>query len=234
MVRGYTSDGVIYSYARYGDGEFRSILGWRGNNAGEHDWTPELQEDLTLALTSSPQYRLATVIRFVGMPYHRRPGDLDTYLAAWNWLDLHGLDFEWYDQEVWADSLIASTKIGSVMPLLEFLRSGEYPSVLLVGPDYLHGLRELFHVFHHVITPSINCHADKKSISEQVIDAINGIQRPVLCLLSASMVAEVLIHDLHPILGSKHWLIDVGSIWDPYLGRNESRSYWKAMGKPVV
>lgn len=222
-------DGQLYSYARYGDGEWKSVLGDRGNNANEHDWTPELQADLTKALLSRPQYRLATVQRELD------PILCPVYRLAWNWLAEHRLDFEWYDQEVFADSLLQATENKQVAPLVTFLRnrSSSVGSTLLVGPDYLRGLDDLFEVEGIVQTANRNCYPQKAEIEQGIIDMFCFMKHPVLCLISASMVAEAIIHDLYPLLGKQGWLIDVGSIWNPYLGKT-NRSYWNKMGPAIV
>lgn len=233
-VEGLLSDirrGSLYSYARYGDGEWKSILGARGDNAGEHDWLPDLQTDLSSALLSHPTYRVATVQRFIDREFNDRGERLTTYIEAWAWLRKHGIDLEWYDQEVFADSLIQSTKERKVAPLLVFLRNlpAAVGSLLIVGPSYLEDLDEVFGIDALVRTPDRNCYLQKAEIERQILNLFFVLDKPVLCLISASMVAEVLIHDLYPLLGDQGWLIDVGSVWNPYLGR-ANRSYWDAMG----
>jgi hypothetical protein len=44
------------------------------------------------------------------------------------------------------------------------------------------------------------------------------------------MAANVLIHDLHPELGERNWLIDIGSVWDVYAGVL-SRGYFERMAR---
>ena len=41
---------------------------------------------------------------------------------------------------------------------------------------------------------------------------------------SASMATNVMIDELYPIVGDKCWMIDFGSIWDPFIG-NMIRSH---------
>ena len=41
---------------------------------------------------------------------------------------------------------------------------------------------------------------------------------------SASMATNVIVDELHSVVGDKCWMIDFGSIWDPFVG-NITRSY---------
>lgn len=210
--------GRFYSYARYGDGELLSILGHRGNNADEHHWTEALQADLIKALTSKPTYRVATIQRMLHWEGYRFPEMLA-------WLEAN-TDLEWYDQEVFADSLLASIKAGANDPLLELLWDREgFKSVLIVGPEYLTGLKEIFDVRRHVIIPGFDCHSEIRLIEEKITKAFRQLEKPILCLISASMPAAVIIDHLYSDLGGMGWLLDVGSIWNPYLGVS-NRSYW--------
>lgn len=227
-------EGQLFSYARYGDGEFKSILGQVGNNANEHDWIPELRQDLTLALLSRPTYRLATVQRFIGETHHNGIR-LDAYLEMWDWLREQGLDFEWYDQEIFADSLIEATKRGEVAPWLKFLRDPgpEVGSIVVVGPEYLGGLRGLFDFDFRIPTEEFNCYRSVDEIMQNILLTFVTHRAPVLCMLSLSMVSEVVIDCLHDSIKNRGWLIDVGSIWNPYLGRS-NRSYWDKMGSAIT
>ena len=42
--------------------------------------------------------------------------------------------------------------------------------------------------------------------------------------LSASMATNVIVDELYEQIGDKCWMIDFGSIWEPYIGRT-TRSY---------
>ena len=51
---------------------------------------------------------------------------------------------------------------------------------------------------------------------------------------SASMMANVLINDLHPVLGQDNWLIDFGSLWDVYVSVQSRSVYKKLDWEPLI
>src|SRR5262245_1811813 len=89
--------GQIYSFARYGDGEWWSVLGRRGVNADSHEWTPQLQAELTAALLNHGGYRYST------LPRLHHAGELWEHIS--HWLCDHCIARTWYNSEVFADSV---------------------------------------------------------------------------------------------------------------------------------
>ena len=59
----------------------------------------------------------------------------------------------------------------------------------------------------------------------EMIEMCSKYEKPVFGL-SASMATNVIVDELYPIIGNKCWMIDFGSIWEPFLTNPvHSRSY---------
>ena len=73
--------------------------------------------------------------------------------------------------------------------------------------------------------PSTNCYLDKERIKQEIVEMCEKYDNPVFGL-SASMATNVIVDELYPLIGDKCWMIDFGSIWEPFLNNPvHSRSY---------
>ena len=73
--------------------------------------------------------------------------------------------------------------------------------------------------------PKENCFLKKNEIKEQMIKMTEKYDNVVFGL-SASMATNVIVDELYDVIGDKCFMIDFGSIWDPFVG-NMIRSYHK-------
>ena len=71
--------------------------------------------------------------------------------------------------------------------------------------------------------PLVNCFLEKEFIKKQIIEMCDKYEKPVFGF-SASLATNLMIDELYPIVGDKCWMIDFGSIWDPFIG-NMIRSH---------
>ena len=71
--------------------------------------------------------------------------------------------------------------------------------------------------------PVVDCYLEKENIKNEIKRLTEKYERPVFGL-SASMATNVIVDELFEEIGDKCWMIDFGSIWEPYIGK-VSRSY---------
>lgn len=190
--------GEPFAFSRWGDGEWRCVLGYQGCNTDHHEYTEDLRRDLTSVLLGAPKYVMALqphAVRIMGDEIKR-------------WCADNRVETPWADAGVLHTASIRD----ALEPLLEALRPR---GVVLVGPERLGALR-LFPVVEHVTVPERNCHEAYADVLERASVAILRNPGAVACL-SASMSANVLVHHLHEA-HPEATLIDAGSVWEPYAG----------------
>lgn len=194
--------GQPFSFARYGDGEWNAIVGTAGENCDGHSFFPELGSDLAEALRHPGRY-----------VYGMQPFALKTMgRKIIDWCRRERIDVPWCDADVFHDA----NKEGRLLPLVSALRG---VPVILVGPDHLQVVPDrLFPCQSFLRIPARQCYLEKERILAEVSEALARATRPTVVALSASMLANVIVHELHPRFGDRHWLLDLGSLWDVYAG----------------
>lgn len=140
------------------------------------------------------------------------------------WLSRNAPDARWYCGEVFHK---ASMK-GQLFPLIEQLRKMH---VVVVGPSYLKSLHpKIFKCAGTIPVRSRDCHTHYKDTLASILKARRTLKGPVVVSFSAGPTAKVLIHDLHSQIGQDTFLIDFGSLWDPYVGRKTRRYHVRVRG----
>lgn len=220
-----------FSYVRYGDGEIKWILGEVFSNSSGHQTIPEGVDALRHTLAVSPQRRTDRFHYATGNISWKRNGLYDERNYAFlRWLKDHDrLGIEWTKSLVWANPLVLSARAGRLFPLLPVVRRKH---VVIVGPPHLHNrvvirrqypIRSLADVVpsirRFIDVPAVDCWTEHDRVRADVLRAYEEIpDRPLLFGFSAAYLSNVLIHELHDIIGDDCWLIDFGSIWEPYVG----------------
>jgi hypothetical protein len=201
-------DGIPFSFSRFGDGEWSAVLGRNGKNCDGHDYLPELGNDLRRALLHPLPYWYAMQGRAIKTDVR----EIRTFLVENN------VCIEWHDSDVFHNA----NGTGKLYPFVQQLRT---MNVVLVGPAYLRAIRSTVMEYTHFIeVPRNNCYTEKDRLFREIL-AYGRSSGPSVFAFSASMTANVLIHELHPALGAAHWLLDLGSLWDVYAGV-QSRLYF--------
>jgi hypothetical protein len=198
-----------FAFSRWGDGEWRALLGYAGENCDGHPYSGDLRSALTRVLESRPTYTLGL------QPFAVRT--LGPQITEW--LTRRALWLPWVDADVFHRASIA----GGLGPLVTVL--SERPT-LLIGPGYLQPL-SLFPRVGHVVIPERNCFASYAETLRATRIAIEKASADLVVAISAGMMANLLIHDLYAKYPT-HTLIDFGSLWDPYVGK-VTRTYHRAI-----
>jgi len=196
---------VPFTFSRWGDGEWSAILNRAGHNCDGHDYFPDMCAALRDVLKDRPSY-------FLGMQNHamRNMGD-----EINSFLNIHKLHLVWHNAD-----LFHHASIKGQFEL--FMEAIAQRSVVLVGPP---SLRHLSLEKRFVEVPEKNCWLDRKNI-HRLVDLSLRNEKEAVVLFCASMASNVLIHDLYKLHGTQHTLLDMGSVFMPYVGI-ANRSYHK-------
>lgn len=206
-------NGKPFSFSRYGDGEWNAILGVRGANCDGHEYFPQLGRELGAAIVD--QYDYIYAIQGRAIKYQGK--EIRKFLKENN------IHIEWQDSDVFHEC----DNAGTLFPLIKQLRAMKK---VVVGPAHLRAMdKRVFEYAHFIEVPSKNCYLDKDRIRGSIADWY-GKEGPAVFCFSASMAANVIIHELFPLMGRTSWLIDFGSVWDCYVGVDsrggKSKKYW--------
>ena len=202
-------NGERFSFVRYGNGEWDCILDlYFRTRSGSQRFSPDLRKALITSLKTPRAGAYYTALQ--SQSFLQRIGILPQAEA---WLVEQKLRLGWHDGEVFTKA----ARAGKLRPLIAAL---EGKRVVVVGPKWLMKLP-----FSSVFVPvrAHDCWAQVDAIEAQLRDLHN-----VVISFSAGPATKVLIHRLQPVIGKSCWLIDFGSLWDPYCGVR-SRTYHKRM-----
>jgi hypothetical protein len=192
-----------FTFSRFGDGEFSAILQRPGKNCDGHDYFPEMGAALATVLRSRPTYQ-------VGIQNHA----LRTIPELPVWLQHNDLEVgDFVNADVWHHASIKE----QFDPFFEAIQNRP---VLLVGP---HNLTKMGIHSYWVEVPERNCWNSFDAIMRGID---NYIDHADIVLFSASMPAKIMIDQLHARCGETKTLLDMGSVFMPYVGI-ANRSYHK-------
>lgn len=197
-----------FALARWSDGEWPCVLGRQGANTDKHPYSPELRRDLTQCLLERPRYVMGLqelVPRTIGQEVH-------------DWLEERELWPDWVQGGVFHTASIEN-RLGP------FIAALAERGVILVGPKRL-GALAVFPIRAHIETPLFNCHSECERVVEEAAAAIARLGTEPVVSISASMSANVIVHRLNA-LHPEATLIDIGSLWEPYVGVANRRYHKK-------
>ena len=143
------------------------------------------------------------------------------------WLEQHTpAHVQWHDCTVF----YKASKKGQLYPFVKALREIEIP-IVVIGPERLQELDpKVFPIARHVVIPNKNCWMLREGILKEAL--IN--REPALYSITAGPAAKVFAWSLFQRVGQHSWILDLGSLWDVYVGK-ASRTYHKGMLKnPVI
>jgi len=197
-----------FSFTRWGDGEWLCASGADGQNKDDHRYFPEMGAGLREALVNDKGYFKAT------WPLSEEMISSNIQFIK-NFCDSIGVNLvNWYD----AGKFEYAATYGKIKPLVNQLEKMNY---IIVSESKKRNLPIKYTDFIEV--PLVNCFLEKELIKSQVISMCRKYKNPVFGF-SASMATNVMIDELYPLVGDKCWMIDFGSIWDPFIG-NMIRSH---------
>lgn len=202
--------GLPFAFSRYGDGEWACIRGKRGVNCDGNRYTPELRSLLIQSIEDAPPDADGYHTAMQGMAMRLWGPKIE------RWLREHGVERPWHD----ADVFHRVNRAGELSPFVRLLN--ERRSVL-VGPEYLHEVPVDFN--RCIRTPRKNATEQYAGIVRQVA-AVSP--RTVVCLALGPVTGPV-INAVWRAQPGRCWLVDVGSVFDPYVAGGRQRLYFSRL-----
>ncbi len=142
-----------------------------------------------------------------------------------NFLDINELNsLNWVDSDLFHKASIKGyfeDFLGAISNKDCILIGNESLSKLVDSNGIISGIREI------ITIPYVDCWKDRLSIMASIENQISMAGNiHINFLFCASMMSNVLIHHLHEKYGHIHSFIDMGSVFEPYIGLS-IRSYHK-------
>lgn len=197
-------DGKVYSAARYGDGEWITIIrpSTRRRNCDGHVMYPAMAAQLAKALKNRPKYFLGMqqyALRLMG-------GQIRAWIAKNKLWDL-----KWHVGDRLAMHAINAR--GEFHRLVDVLREA---NVLMVGPSHLRKLklRKVVNFLEFIDVPKTNAFLKLGRIAKAIRDAYSKLPKPLVISISCGLPAGLLVDRLFPTLGRDAFLLDMGSVFD--------------------
>ncbi len=211
--------GEPFSLSRWGDGEWNSLLGLcpeQEANADGHRYFPAMGRQLAEVLKDSPSY-------CVGMQRlsMRLMGD-----RIEEWLTQNGVGLCWHD----ADAFHKASNQGEIDRVFDAFRKAG--NLIVVGPEHLRKLDQYVDYQQFVEVPARNCFLHIEDIQDRILKAYASAGKPAVISISAGMPANLFVHHLFPRIGHDAFLLDMGSVWDPYCGVCSRSGHHKLDIKP--
>jgi hypothetical protein len=206
-------NGEYFSFTRWGDGEWFCTVGVNGQNCDGHRYFPEMSSDLQKALKNNKGYYKAVWPTTHGQIQRNLP-------LIQNYLKTNEIDVNWVNAIVWEDLVIRE----DINELTDTLGNMNF---VIVSEASKRDLPIKYIDFIEI--PKVNCYLEKDRIKNDMI-AMTEKYDNVVFGLSASMMTNAIVDELYDVIGNKCWMIDFGSIWDPFIGNN-IRSYHREYKK---
>jgi hypothetical protein len=207
-----------FCFVRYGDGEFEAmgiLPSKTGQNCDGHKYFTDMGDELRETIKTHDGH----FTRAIG---HMATRDNGRQLIT-DYLIENDCDLNWHDTETFLE---ASLK-GQLNPLVRYIRNQK---TLYLCPDSLkmfvyNNLR----IDHTITIPKTNAYLEINKIEKATIRLINKT-KPTLLLISGGPMAKVLLYRLFVKHNIRINMLDMGSIWDGYVGRH-SRSHTRKLTK---
>ncbi len=211
------NQGIPFSFSRFGDGEWNAMLGKKGKNCDGHEYFPQMGTQLRETVIHAQDYFYAIQNMAI-----RNDGK-----AIASFCKEYAVSISWHN----ADVFHYANRAGQFFPMVETLRKMD---VVLVGPAHLKPLNKHCLEYETFIEiPSQNCYLKLDQMKKAVFD-YGAKKSGKVFAISASMAANVMIHDLYPNIGKENWLIDFGSVWDIYVGVKSREHYTMGNWEEII
>lgn len=202
--------GEPLTFARYGDGEVRTIL--QGPYSGQKNsngctFTPYLGQLLKRTLTNNNIYYFG-ILR-VALRAHRAEFS--------KFLEDNGIVIPWVDGDILLNECLA----GNLFPFVDQIRKRKF---VMVGPYHLVQLMQegFFKPAYHLVPPPRNAIQRRANLIRQVKDALKKYDSDLI-LWSCGLHSKVFISDIHIYTGGRISQIDCGSMWDGFCHQHDGR-----------
>jgi len=199
-----------FTFVRFGDGEINAMLGSRtSQNCDGHIYYTDMGEALrNVWLTNNPNndnYHFG--LQNLAM---NSQGD-----KIQQFIDENNITIDFVN----ADILHHASGRGNLPKMFDVLK--KKGQIIMLAPSYMIGMAKYYNSQYHVVVPDKNCWLGYKGWNYELSKAIARvkIKGVPIVLYMASMPAKVAINDMYNQYGQDIIQIDIGSAFDPYVGR---------------
>ncbi len=201
-----------FSQGMYGDGEWLGIFEERigKTNAEDTIYTADLCRELRESLffkSKNFYFSAPTVLKradWTGIGERK----IDAFLETRN------LDIEFYEKDEWDKAM----KTGELKIFIKAIRE---KNVVIISNKHL---RKLPFYDHFIEIDYPNCFDQIERVIKEILD----YGKPAVYLFSAGLPATLFVQRLHNKVENS-WFLDVGSIWDAFVGIGEQRGWRKEL-----
>jgi len=190
---------IPFAFSRWGDGEWLNVNKEDGSNCDGNVYYKDLGDALLEIVSTRQDYDM-------GMQT----------LIPWSVQQANKYDQNWGD----ADVLHRASIHNELSPFIESLQDVH---IVYIGNE---SLKALPFINEFIEIPYNNIWNDRESLHQKIIETFKDDVCKVYCF-SAGMAANVFIDRLWKLNNTNSY-IDVGSVFDPHVGRN-TRSYHKKL-----
>ena len=217
--------GEPFTFVRYGDADWNTVVEYHPRivlcDVIHSLDLPGLREGMIQSIAEAPDTSSYILATRTGV---KKPGTVE-YFAFLQWLYAHRLGkIQWHDCNVFA----LAARDGELRPFVQAIRGLDVQRVV-VGPEWLRPITQLFPVERFVSIPEVDCWLDRERIMAECLD----VPGPAFYSLSAGVAAKSLAWQLYHERGEDSWILDLGSLWDVFMGV-KSRSYHNSMTPDVL
>lgn len=203
-----------FTFARYGDGEWLTILGFYGmHNSNGCTFTKPLSDDMRGVLKRNHPYHhaiLKVARRERPVPFQGKPTPYGGPIID-KWLQFNEINIDWYNGDV----LLEESLKGNIFPLIEQIREKR---VLYVGNERLRDLnlrgKGFFPYYDYVEPPPQNAHKVKGRLLKLIFRAIERHKIDFIGW-SSGLAGKVFIDEVY-MRYPEITQIDFGSMFDGY------------------
>lgn len=187
-----------FAFSRFGDGEWLNIRKVKGQNCDGNIYFPDLGDRLKDIVSNKQDY-------YIGAQptKHNLPTDVNVYTANY-----------YHNSDVFHEANIDNT----LKPIFKILHQSH---IVYIGNN---SMRKLDFIDEFIEIPYKNVWLHYDSVLQSIKDTFDNKHK--VYLFSAGMCANVFIHDLWQINKSNTY-IDIGSAFDPYVGRKTRNYHFK-------
>ncbi len=214
--------GEPFTFTRYGDGEYKAIVGKKTRNCDGHTLANgQMRRELVKSIVRPRSERF---IRGIWMDKKCRPVKAfgQNYQA---WANKHAGHVTWYDGLIFN----FANNEGRNYPFFEVMRNHKLP-IVVIGPKHLRRLKEkCFDYDGFVQVPYRTAYQAKARIIQEALE----FEPPVLYSISAGPPAPIFAHELWKARGDSCMILDLGSIFDGYCGKKTRRA-WREFITPEI
>lgn len=210
-----------FSFSRFGDGEIICMFNpnyWKNNDGtikyNYGSWIYSCGENLKKIIINNYNY------------YH-----------GFNWTEFESPNFnQGPHRGIECLKFLEDSKVGTIYggdwqgyDITKITNSISIHRPVFIGGKHLSNIKHISGItdMELIEIDDLNAYDDKDTIINSIMIKFKNGSR-MFCF-SASIVGKIIIDELYPIIGEEVFMIDFGSLWDPYCGKL-SRSNMRTLG----